>query len=363
MDAITRRNAPAAGRIPRGAPFAQVLAEKLTELHLRPNIASDIDNLYGTRPIPLLEGSALQDFYSRSLDAIEAQASRTTGRPTFSGEDSFLAVCCMVSAPNLCKAVERASRFYAAISRAHGCPDRSTLKLRVSGPDAELRFFSAAPGPNATASFMSALTGAALHMKLLSWLIGEEIKVVSAATSYHRLIGQEALTELFPWPLTFSTDLGSACDFRLTFSSRYVQRPIIRNGADAESLKVMDLLFTLPRDVSIAVAIRRIFLTAIGRGVPLPSTARLASLCNRSAATLRRHLAREKTSIRAIREECVRDRALQLLEDQSVMLCEIASRLGFSDAPCFRRAFRRWTGKSPSGWRRTLPSMEAARAR
>jgi len=123
---------------------------------------------------------------------------------------------------------------------------------------------------------------------------------------------------------------------------------------------MMQMLFTLPPNVSVAVAIRRIFLAALSRGADLPSTARLASLCNRSSATLRRHLAHERTSIRAIREECVKERALQLLQDRDVSLSEVAARLGFSDAPCFRRAFRRWTGASPTSYRRKAAARASA---
>ena len=161
------------------------------------------------------------------------------------------------------------------------------MKLHVVGPDAELRFYSAGPGPAASAPFMSALLGGAYHVKLLGWLIGDEIKLSSAATTYHKMISQEALTEIFPWPLSFSTALGPSCDFRVTFSSRYLQRPVVRTGIDLESLNGIDLLFALPPHVSVALAIRRIFLVALSRGVALPSTARLAALCNRSAATLR----------------------------------------------------------------------------
>ena len=316
-------------------PFARVLSQRLSELRIEPE-----------------RGLTVQDFYARALIAIEAEASRVAGRPEVSVEEAFLAIACMASAPDLAKAIDRASRFYAAISRASGRSGRTSLQLHVAGPQAELRIYTAGPGPDEPATFMSALLGAAFHVKLFGWLIGEEINVVSAATSYHQLITQDALHELLPWQVTFRADLGPACDFRVTFSSRYLARPVIRTGSDIENLKPMDLLFTVSPEMSAAVAVRRIFLVALGRGVKLPSAARLAVLCNRSQATLRRHLARENTSVRAIRDDCVRARALQLLLDRSIPLADIASRLGFSDAPCFRRAFRRWTGSSPAAYRR-----------
>jgi AraC-like DNA-binding protein len=258
----------------------------------------------------------------------------------------------MVSAPNLERAIDRASRFYEALARAAKSPGSSSLRLRSSGSGAELSFYSTGRAAMGSATFVTALVGAAFHINLFGWLIGDEIKVLSAETNYGKIIKHDALAEIFPWPLSYSRDLGPACDFRITFSSRYLQRPVIRTGLDIEALDSIDVVFTAPSPVSVAVAIRRIYCGSLSRGAPLPSTARLATLCNRSAATLRRHLSRDGTSIRAIREECLRERALQLLEDRGIMLSEVAARLGFSDGPCFRRAFRRWTGASPSAFRR-----------
>ena len=41
-------------------------------------------------------------------------------------------------------------------------------------------------------------------------------------------------------------------------------------------------------------------------------------------------------------------RALALIDDPSIKLWEISRRLGYADAANFDRAFRRWTGHSPS---------------
>jgi len=300
------------------------------------------------------DDTVLRDFYSRALSAIEAEASRVSGRPEVMVEDVMLATTCMVSAPDLATAIGRASRFYSAISRAAGCSGRTHLELRSDGREAQLLLYTAGPTPADLASFMSNLVGAAFHLKLFEWLIGDRIEVTASATRYRQLIASEALAEVLPWRVEFSTDLGPRCDFRVAFDSRHLSRPIVRTGADVEKLNLMDLLLEPSTQASVAAMVRRIMLTALARGFTLPSAARLAALCHRSPATLRRHLAREQTSVREIRDDCVRERAMQLLLDGGVRLGEIAKRLGFSDAPCFRRAFRRWTGKSPAAYRRSL---------
>lgn len=65
-----------------------------------------------------------------------------------------------------------------------------------------------------------------------------------------------------------------------------------------------------------------------------------------SARTLRRMLDAESMTFLALRER-VRERlALAWLDE--LPDARLATRLGYSDASAFRRAFRRWTGKTPS---------------
>lgn len=54
---------------------------------------------------------------------------------------------------------------------------------------------------------------------------------------------------------------------------------------------------------------------------------------------------------RAIANEIRFEIARQLLEDTRVPLGEIAAALGYSEASAFTRAFRRWSGCTPTAWR------------
>ena len=49
-----------------------------------------------------------------------------------------------------------------------------------------------------------------------------------------------------------------------------------------------------------------------------------------------------------------RDLALRLIEDPRRPIGEITFELGFSQQSAFARAFRRWSGSSPTGYRETL---------
>ena len=49
---------------------------------------------------------------------------------------------------------------------------------------------------------------------------------------------------------------------------------------------------------------------------------------------------------------CIRDRARRLLGEQRLPIARIAEALGYSETASFRHAFQRWSGTSPSRYRR-----------
>ncbi|MFN3669905.1 MAG: helix-turn-helix domain-containing protein [Brevundimonas sp.] len=69
-----------------------------------------------------------------------------------------------------------------------------------------------------------------------------------------------------------------------------------------------------------------------------------------STATLRRQLGAEGLTFRRLRDQVLNERArLDLLGSQGVG--DIAETLGYSDGRSFARAFKRWNGTSPKGFR------------
>jgi AraC-like DNA-binding protein len=67
--------------------------------------------------------------------------------------------------------------------------------------------------------------------------------------------------------------------------------------------------------------------------------------------TLSRRLKGSGMGYRAITNEIRFEIAQQLLTDTQVPLAQIAAALGYSEASAFTRAFRRWSGRSPTTWR------------
>jgi len=67
--------------------------------------------------------------------------------------------------------------------------------------------------------------------------------------------------------------------------------------------------------------------------------------------TMHRHLVEAGTSFREIRDELLRRRAEQLLRERRVPIGEVSYLLGYAEPSNFHRAFRRWTGLTPTEWR------------
>ncbi|WP_170320722.1 AraC family transcriptional regulator [Patulibacter medicamentivorans] len=83
----------------------------------------------------------------------------------------------------------------------------------------------------------------------------------------------------------------------------------------------------------------------------MPTLARIATRLNFDVRTLRRHLAAEGTSYRALRQEVAMTLALELLQTVGLPVCEVAGRVGYADPTAFTHAFKRWHGQPPSAVR------------
>jgi AraC-like DNA-binding protein len=83
--------------------------------------------------------------------------------------------------------------------------------------------------------------------------------------------------------------------------------------------------------------------------------ATIASDLHMSTRNLNRKLVAENTSFKALLLEIRSELASQYINDASLTLTEISYMLGFSEISSFSRAFKRWTGQSPSEVRRDGP--------
>ncbi|MEJ7599978.1 MAG: AraC family transcriptional regulator ligand-binding domain-containing protein [Kofleriaceae bacterium] len=84
---------------------------------------------------------------------------------------------------------------------------------------------------------------------------------------------------------------------------------------------------------------------------PNASLLAIAKRLHVSTRTLKRHLAEHATSFSTIAGDVRRQRAFLLLDNRTLSIGEVATRLGYTELPNFTRAFRKWTGMTPATYR------------
>jgi AraC-like DNA-binding protein len=82
-----------------------------------------------------------------------------------------------------------------------------------------------------------------------------------------------------------------------------------------------------------------------------PAASEVAQKLGLSLRTLHRRLAEEGQSYQSILNSMRQAVATEFLEKTRLGIEQVAERVGFSDAISFRKAFRKWTGRSPSDFR------------
>ena len=83
----------------------------------------------------------------------------------------------------------------------------------------------------------------------------------------------------------------------------------------------------------------------------VPSEEQIAETLHVSARTLQRRLKAENTTFGEVVQETRLQLAQQLLASPDITATEVGLACGFADASAFTRAFRRWTGTTPSDYR------------
>ncbi|MEB2285839.1 MAG: hypothetical protein B6D46_16540 [Polyangiaceae bacterium UTPRO1] len=145
--------------------------------------------------------------------------------------------------------------------------------------------------------------------------------------------------------------------FTITITNPTLATPLDTRSSEVAAVmraaaeRQLDLAAAVPAGRRVAAALR----VALARGDrATPST--VAKSLAMSPRTLQRRLENEGTSFRALRDEARRERALQRLTEPAVTIAVVADEMGFTDSSAFHKAFRRWTGTSPNGYRRSVLS-------
>ena len=137
----------------------------------------------------------------------------------------------------------------------------------------------------------------------------------------------------------------------LSFDRRMVEMPLPSRNIQVarECDRIIDrYLAQLERD-NLTASTREKLLLQLPSGFVTEQD--IAKALHVSVRTMQRRLADEGTSFKKLLDDMRRELALQYIRDPAVSINEITYLLGYSEPANFSRAFKRWTGQSPSAMR------------
>ena len=242
-----------------------------------------------------------------------------------------------LTAPNLGVALKRWCRHHRLLT------DDILLSLSVSGPVATLAIDERSRlGPMREFCLVTTLRN--VH-GYACWSIDSRIPLLQAAFPYAAPAHHEAYPLMFRGPLRFDADRAG-----FSFDAQYLALPLRR---DERALQLM-LRRALPlivlqyrRDRLLAQQVQ-----ALLRSQPAQANAdALAQALHVSVRTLHRQLRDEGASLQELKDRVRREQAIEQLCRSARPVKQIALAVGFASEKSFARAFRDWTGTSPSAFR------------
>ncbi len=266
---------------------------------------------------------------------------------------TFRMMClCVIHRPDLRTVIERAGEFLdickgMAIKPCiiPACDSVAVGFGAVSdGSERTLQQILDADGP------MRVRTSLFMWYNLLSWFAGRSLPLKRVEFTFDKPANGEHWSSLFRCPVAF------ACEQSLLrFEKSALDLP---NVQTEQSLSVFlksapyRLIVPSYHDQRLSDRIVGIFGDDFSRR--LPGAEQVSRQLGMSVSTLRRQLLEEGTSFQRLKDESRQAAAMQYLATSELTYTEIAGLLGFDEASAFFRAFKRWTGTTPSGYRASL---------
>ena len=115
---------------------------------------------------------------------------------------------------------------------------------------------------------------------------------------------------------------------------------------------VRELIERVPRATAFSDRVRQLVANELSSGGS--SAATVARQLHMSRRTLQRQLGADGTSFRVLSDALRSELAMRYLCEREIAIAEVAFLLGFSETSAFHRAFKRWSGTTPSAYRKNF---------
>jgi AraC-like DNA-binding protein len=285
--------------------------------------------------VPLRDQVRLLEYASREIgdDALSARLASEAGVPGLGAYGDRV-----LSAPCLEAAIARASLLIGALLQSS-----TSLRLDVDGPWARWTYdISASTEVGRQKHHILAL---GYMLDLLRRFAGPRWTPPQVEVTGPPIMGRVAVQD------ALSCELSRGDLSAIFFSSELLELPSLRPGLpDDAGIVTIETPVPDPRDI--VKCVEHLIRLALLEGRPrVDWVARKMDLSGRS---LQRHLSTHDTTFEAVMDRVLTQHATTRLEQGEIQITQLAVQLGYADPSHFVRAFRRWTGQTPSEFRRGL---------
>jgi AraC-like DNA-binding protein len=285
--------------------------------------------------VPLRDQIRLLEYASHEIgdDALSARLASEAGIPGLGVYGDRL-----LSAPRLEAAIARATLLIGALLQSS-----TSLRLDVDGPWARWTYdISASTEVGRQKHDILAL---GYMLDLLRRFAGPRWTPPQVEVIGPPIMGRVAVQDVL------SCELSRGDMSAIIFPSELLELPSLRPGLTGDA-GIVKIETPLPDPRDIVKCVEHLIRLALLEGRPhVDWVARKMDLSGRS---LQRHLGTHNTTFEAVMDRVLTRHATTRLEQGEKPITELALQLGYADPSHFVRAFRRWTGQTPSEFRRGL---------
>ncbi len=182
------------------------------------------------------------------------------------------------------------------------------------------------------------------------WLVDSQLPLAEVTFPFAPPPHAGTYRFLFPGPVRFEQEVAS-----MAFDPRYLALPPKRDEAALDLMlkRALPLTVRQYRRDRLLVDRVRAYLSEASHH---PATAEaVAAALHVSVRSLHRQLANEGASLQMLKDHARRERARELLLRTDIPIKRLVKMIGFKSDKSFARAFKTWTGQSPSELRASAP--------